>query len=74
MKTNKEILAAVLITDVEYLDLSAHMRVSDALEAMKIYANQKLDLAVEELGNHPIYYTEAQGYENDRQSILNLKD
>lgn len=46
MKTAEEILAQVLICNPDFMDNNSHMRVGDALQAMKLYANQKLDEAV----------------------------
>lgn len=46
----------------------------DINNAMKEYAAQFIELAAEEVGNHPCYYKENEGRNHDIKSILKLKE
>ena len=77
MKTAEEVLAILFNTNSNMLDDSAHMRVSTCLEAMKDYANYKLDEASNLAESEIYYHPEDHGEPDSRvikQSILCLKD
>jgi len=45
-----------------------------ALDAMKEYAAQFIDLAAEQIGNHTPNLNEFEGMEKDKESILKIKE
>jgi len=73
MKTAEEILSKSLGMGCDYLNdvtLKECANIKDVIEAMKLYANQKLDEAAEKARVLPV----GPSHQVDKQSILSLKD